>query len=458
MNLPAALLGAIADQNGGRVVLVIGAGCSFEPPTNLPLARACAEEAHRKLLLDGVIGPSECANPSDLSSVADAVKAAHSGQKPLVDRLPVGDFRSAEPNEGHRLAAALMRESAIRAVVTLNFDLAISAALANLGSKEVTILNGPQDHHLLAATNLVYLHRNAYAAAEDWILSTDALENAWQGQWEECIAAAMLSAPVTVFVGLGSPAAVLLESTRKIRAAIPDGVDAFQVDPGDVQDSEFFRALGLPEENYIRGGWVNFMRELSARLTAEQRNALYQASIHIRASEGLQSENIDSLLDQLEALGLVTSGRVRARWMLEPTGYLPHRGLNPEYVANLVLAIALIERVENCSARIASNGDVVLARGRTSLGRIRVAAARGLLGWLALEAKLHQAEVGSTSAESPSLTVVSGVGPPPSDISPPADITSDTPDDSIVSPQRRLKILTVEELRSDPARARGAFV
>ncbi len=68
MPLPAVLLGAIAHEEGGRVVLVIGAGCSIEAPTDLPLARTCAEEAHRRLVADGVIGADDCPHPEDLSS------------------------------------------------------------------------------------------------------------------------------------------------------------------------------------------------------------------------------------------------------------------------------------------------------------------------------------------------------------------------------------------------------
>lgn len=157
MVLPTKLLEAIAHEDGGRVVIVVGAGCSFEAPTSLPLASTCAENAHRRLILDGVISDGDCPNAKDLSSVADAVKQAKGTQAPLVERLPLTKFRSAEPNEGHLLAAAMMREQAVKAVVTLNFDLAISTALAILGNREVITLTGPQDHHRMGIVNLVYL-------------------------------------------------------------------------------------------------------------------------------------------------------------------------------------------------------------------------------------------------------------------------------------------------------------
>jgi hypothetical protein len=50
VSLPAELLHAISQPAGGRVVLVTGAGCSVEAPTNLSLAFDCATKAHVKLV------------------------------------------------------------------------------------------------------------------------------------------------------------------------------------------------------------------------------------------------------------------------------------------------------------------------------------------------------------------------------------------------------------------------
>src|SRR4051812_35279892 len=99
MTLPSDLLHAIAHEGGGKVVLVLGAGASFEAPTGLPLSRECSVEAHRRLVADGVIEADACTDPKDLSSLADAVFAATSSQAALVERLPIAAFRSAEPND-----------------------------------------------------------------------------------------------------------------------------------------------------------------------------------------------------------------------------------------------------------------------------------------------------------------------------------------------------------------------
>ncbi len=121
--LPADLLHAAAERQG-LVVLVVGAGCSLEAPTNLRLASDYAIDVHRRLLLDGVLEENECQQPDDLSLVASAVWERHGSQAAVVERLPRSGFRTARPNEGYLIAAALLREGAVSAVLTLNFDLA----------------------------------------------------------------------------------------------------------------------------------------------------------------------------------------------------------------------------------------------------------------------------------------------------------------------------------------------
>ncbi len=143
--LPISLLEAISARPRGRVAIITGAGCSVEKPTELPTAKAIALEAHERLLVDGVLNPGECANPADLSCVADAVFAKTGEQTPLVQRMHPQAFRSPEPNEGYLLAAALLREQAVVCLMTLNFDYAIAVALSQLGAKDsVAVIHGPE--------------------------------------------------------------------------------------------------------------------------------------------------------------------------------------------------------------------------------------------------------------------------------------------------------------------------
>jgi hypothetical protein len=239
--LPTPLLTAISADHGGQVVLVLGAGCSKESPTSLPLARECAEEAHRRLVADGVLAAGDCTDPTDLSLLAERVFEKTGSQAALVERMSPMKFRQALVNEGYRMTAALLREHAIAAVLTLNFDLAIFHAISSVGgATDVAVILGPEDHAHLQLINVVYIHRSAKADPDQWILRTSEIEEGWHGRWEQVVAQRFLANPVTVFVGLGSPARVLIETAGLIRHAIPEGANIYQVDVVNRIDSAFF--------------------------------------------------------------------------------------------------------------------------------------------------------------------------------------------------------------------------
>lgn len=87
MDLPVELLQAISSPGGGKIALIVGAGCSVEAPTGVPVASKCSIEVHRRLLADGVLENGDCTDPTDLSAVADAVFAKKRSQRDVVDRL-----------------------------------------------------------------------------------------------------------------------------------------------------------------------------------------------------------------------------------------------------------------------------------------------------------------------------------------------------------------------------------
>src|SRR5438094_8329073 len=132
--VPSDLLRAISSAGGGKLALVVGAGCSVEVPTGVPVAGICSQEVHRRLVADGVLQDGDCADPADLSLVADVVFAKKNSQRDVVERFREQyDLKLAPPNRGYLLAAAMLCEGAVSSVVTLNFDLAISNALSELG-------------------------------------------------------------------------------------------------------------------------------------------------------------------------------------------------------------------------------------------------------------------------------------------------------------------------------------
>ncbi len=212
MPLPPDLLKAVAAQGGGRISLILGAGCSFEAPTSIPLSRQCSLEMHQRLLADGVLHVGDCANPEDLSALADAVHARANSQHPLVERMRDSySLHARPPNNGYLIAAALLCEGAVESVVTLNFDVALTGAITDLTCADVVgIIEGPQHLPQQKGRNIYYLHRNANAPdAETWVLRTVALQTDWQGHWEPVITANVLTRPVrghlkTSHVGSGS--------------------------------------------------------------------------------------------------------------------------------------------------------------------------------------------------------------------------------------------------------------
>lgn len=140
--MPSALLHAISTLEG-RVALVVGAGCSLEPPTSLELSRVYAARAHDDLVADNVLFLGECGDPHDLSLLADTVRDKTGSQADVVRRLPRRAFRLAKANRGHLTAVALLQEGALSCVITLNYDLALTDALRQLDATGIGVVDGP---------------------------------------------------------------------------------------------------------------------------------------------------------------------------------------------------------------------------------------------------------------------------------------------------------------------------
>lgn len=455
MTLPPELLHAIAHEGGGKVVLVLGAGASFELPTGLPLSRDCSVEANRRLVADGVLAATACADPEDLSSLADAVFAATGSQAALVERLPISAFRSAEPNEGYLIAACLLREQAVTCVMTLNFDLGMSAALTQLGATDVSVVGGPDEHHRLGSLNVIYLHRNVNAPAEAWILRTAALDTEWRDRWEEVVVQRVAGSPVTVFAGLGTPAAVLVETATRVRNALPDATHVYMVDRGEREQSAFFEKLALADDAYLQIGWCDFARALAERVLEEHRAELEQACRDLITSEGWPDDDPAELCRRVAGLGLVGLGELRARWTLDPAPYTPRRSVTAGWLADLLLAIGVLERAADARAVFGRDGVVELRRDDRHLASLIAASGRGTKRWLALEAEIAQHTHRVRSREQPPrFALVSGVvGERPVAVAPPVNIATGDEEATIIAPAAAPELVSVEELRATPGTA-----
>jgi hypothetical protein len=127
----------------------------------------------RRLIADGVLQDGDCTDPADLSLLAEAVFNKGDSQRDVVERFrDQYDLKFARPNAGYQIAAAMLCEGVINSIVTLNFDLAMSHALFELGAGLIVgIVEGPDDLPNQKNINVYYLHGNVNAAdTETWIL------------------------------------------------------------------------------------------------------------------------------------------------------------------------------------------------------------------------------------------------------------------------------------------------
>lgn len=454
MPLPPEVLQAVASPGGGKIALVLGAGCSVEAPTNIPVSRLCSAEIYRHLVADGILQEGDCADPEDLSSLADAVFGKRNSQRDVVERLrDQYGLKLATPNDGYWIAAALLCEGTISSVVTLNYDLALSTALSGLGAgMRVGVVERPEDLPNQKAVNLYYLHRNANAAdVESWVLRTAALDVEWKGHWESIIANKVLAAPVVLFAGLGTPVAVLIASTKLLRAALPAITKLYLADPGDMATSKFFEALGLDAAHYIPSGWGELMEALSNRLSEEQIAKLTQAAARKIREDHLPNEDITRLLRALQRMGIVAGGRLRAYWLLYEKPYRVFEENILGLLADLLLAIATIARVSGADAFLTEDGRVEFKRTGRTVSSFIVASGSGYRAKTAVETEVKKRR--AKYFESPAAALVGGTSAswtttptPPQDI-----VEGDEPKDDILRGPSALPLYHIDELRNNHA-------
>jgi hypothetical protein len=453
MRLPSDLLRAISQLEGGHVVLVVGAGCSAEPPTSLPLSRELALSAHRKLVEDGVLDEDDCPEPENLSCVADAVWSKTNSQCELIARFPCDRLRQAEPNRGHLLTAAMLHERALSCVMTLNFDLALSNALSQIGAQgSVTIISKPEDYASLGISNLIYLHRNVDADPDLWVLRSVSLQESWRDGWEKIVTERVLSTPVTVFVGLGSSIGVLEESALQILDRLRRVVKVYQVDPSAIGESSLFRKLGLPPEVYLQMSWCEFMDKLANRLVQEHRANLEQACGDQIQEHGWDSEDIYTLCQRLTQDGLIKLGEIRARWTLHTASYLPERGVLIKCIADLLIIVGFIERKSRSQAVFRPDGIIEFWRGNSIIGTVIAAHGLGHRRWTALEIRIKQSQQYDDYGDYGIVkAIVSGAqGTEPTDVAPPENIVSEGEPNSLIPVSKRLKMYNIDRIREEP--------
>jgi hypothetical protein len=453
--IPPELLEAIAAADGGRVVFILGAGCSFEQPTGLELADVLARRCHDELVANHDLEAGECHDPDDLSVVADAVFAKHGSQRKLVELFTPDKLKNAEANEGYELAAIMLREKAVSSVLTLNYDLAAAHALEGAGG-EVGIIEGPEEHERMRGNNLVFLHRSITRKPDDLIIRTEQLNRDWEeGHWEKIVAERFVGGSVTVFVGLGTPAAVLVDTAKRIIKSIGDKARFFVVGPGSPEDSKFFQELELEEDLWISMGWCEFATALAARLLASHVREWREASAQRLADGDSRREALGKLAERFDAIGIVRVGRMRARWLMRETGFAP-RPREPEllqHLAELLNVAALFAARLNVMPTFDDAGTLEFAREAGSPIRVLLLTTCGTKEWSAVEATTDL-KIAALKREGRYVSaVVIGGFRSARNVLTPASISSGDPpaEPTIVDSPPSTQRWTVEELEAAPA-------
>jgi len=403
----------MAHLPGDQLVLVMGAGCSVEAPTSLKTGRQYSEELFTFFVDNGDIEGDLAIDHGDLSAVAQAVTDARGSQAPFVQGLPIESFRNARANNGTLILGALLREGIIKNAICLNFDLSASDGLRQVGADaDVKTIDGPEFMTQFGARNLVYLHRNVNAAPDEWILTRSALDTAWKGKWEELIAQALLVVPIVVFAGVSARHGVFKAVLERLAKKLT--VTRYLVDIAPTHDSNFATSMGVDEAHYLSMAWCEFMTALGTRANAA---FLRDAEQHLNARQSEDAwlwDSVDctALFKRLRRdTGLLEFGFARARWLFSREPYLPYRTLDSpgkSHLAELLIAIAILERETGATARVSRAGPVdLIVPGQAPL-RIALRSGRGEMFSTELRSKIEDEYTSSPEPHLLPRSVIAG--------------------------------------------------
>lgn len=456
MTIPPDLLRA-AVEGGGRIAFVLGAGCSVEPPTGLPLAGNMARELYDRLVNEQILEEGACDAPENLEAVVDAVLSAAGGKREVVSRLPKRALRLAKPNTGHRVLAAMMYEGAVTSALTINFDLAVDHALADSGANNVDIVVSHREHRDFGNSAVIYLHGSANSPDDDWILTSEEVERGWEDGWKDLVTRRVVASPVVVVAGVGTLVGVLLRSLRLIIESLPDEAQVYCVGPDPFEDSGVAESLGLSQDRYIQLGWCEFSKALSDPVYGNQMIALKAECERLAALQG-EPNALPGVLAAIEEAGLIDGGQVRSHWFLANGSYLPWSGLEPRWVAELITATALSADALGASVALDAHGVFRLSRDDGGDAAVACIHGKGRLRWSELELQLAQrrkSDMGDYSRFD--LVLVAGVeGPQLFELAPPSDLFVSENADDIVNPATEISFLLATDT-VDIERVRSAL-
>lgn len=388
--VPAELLQSLSAPGGGQVALVIGAGCSRGAPTSIPLARELSRDVEHQLVLNGRLQANQCQDPNDLAALATLVfQLCGNSQAELVQCFPLTRMRLAKPNPGYKLLVALMAEGAISHVLSLNFDLAVQNAAAELGVEIATVATVNEPVPIRAA--LVQLHGNANSEPNQLVLRTEVMNGEWIGQWHQVVAQQVLAAPTVLFAGLGSAAPVLTATMAMIQGALGGNKALYQADVVPFAQSGFAAQLGIAEQRYIQGSWDAVVTRLAERIAARQVDALSHNGHALLSENDHDEDDLQRFAGMAAKLGghsLLTLGKMRAFADLDCDRlYRPHSDHDDEFISEPLLR--LVHAAENfgLDAEPTPAGTWTLRRNGQTVAQLVLATGRGVRRMAAIETR-----------------------------------------------------------------------
>ncbi len=200
------------------------------------------------------------------------------------------------------------------------------------------------------------------------------------------------------------------------------------------------------------------MRMLSDRVVLEITNRVSRSCADLINREGWPPEDVEGLCNRLKELGLVSFGVLRASWFLDKRKYAKMENLHADLIADLLLLIGMLERIQNASASLSPNG-LVEFRSATQSWSFRATSGRGVRRWSSIEAEIRQFEKYNVSSRKPRLrnVLVSGISGSPQAITPPASIVGTSDEKSILDGDMILKLFSADDIRNDANKIKEMF-
>jgi hypothetical protein len=387
VRVPAALRAAVSGPANGRIALVLGAGCSIDPPTSRKTAGDYAALAHRRLVAENIVA-EDCCDPRDLGGLADAVFDATGSQKDLVAILKP-ELVNAAPNDGHKIAAALLGEQIVGLILTLNFDRAIDSAVATMAhGSPVTIVHSVEDLSERTRFGVIYLHGDVEAREDEWILRTAQINASWNDTWQQYVVVDLALTPNVVFAGLGSPTPVISETVLKVKGALPAGKKIYQVDKMDSARNLLAQKLEVAPDDYVISCWTGFMRALGDIVAREVLNKMSDRHPSFCVDNNHAVEDIDMVMAALPS-DILSLGKLRAAWFMERTEYKAFHNTNLDHLVDIVRALAMALEIVGAAECVLVEDGMEFRKDGRIIFRVFSCSGAGTAYWAKIEGEMQ---------------------------------------------------------------------